>query len=164
MLRDFGVTAICRTPSYFVHLVERAREAGIGFVRLRVGIFGAEAWSERMRERIQSETGIRAYDIYGLSEIVGPGVGVECDLRQGPHIFEDHFYPEVVDPQTGAPLPDGTEGELVLTTLSRRAMPMIRYRTRDITTLRKEPCGCGRTFAASAASSADPTTCSSSGA
>ena len=146
VLADFGVTAICCTPSYFVHLVERAREAGVGFGRLRVGVFGAEPWSERMRERIQSETGIKAFDLYGLSEIVGPGVGVECHRQAGPHIFEDHFYPEIVDPETGASLPDGSEGELVLTTLSKQAMPMIRYRTRDVTSLQPEPCPCGRTL------------------
>jgi phenylacetate-CoA ligase len=146
VLQDFGVTAICCTPSYFVHLVEKAKEAKIGFGKLKVGVFGAEPWSEQMRQHIQAETGIKAYDIYGLSEIVGPGVGIECSAQAGPHIFEDHFYPEIIDPQTGAPLPDGSEGELVLTTLSKQAMPMIRYRTRDISAIQAEPCPCGRTL------------------
>ncbi len=145
VLQDFGVTAICCTPSYFVHLVERAKEAKIGFGKLKVGVFGAEPWSDSMRKYIQAETGIRAYDIYGLSEIIGPGVGIECHAQDGLHLFEDHFYPEIVDPQTGAVLPDGEEGELVITTLSKQAMPMIRYRTRDITALYPEPCACGRT-------------------
>jgi phenylacetate-CoA ligase len=146
VLQDFGVTAICCTPSYFVHLVEKAKEAKIGFGKLKAGVFGAEPWSEGMREYIQAETGIKAYDIYGLSEIIGPGVGIECAAQAGPHIFEDHFYPEIIDPQTGEPLPDGAEGELVLTTLSKQAMPMIRYRTRDISAISAEPCSCGRTI------------------
>ncbi len=146
VMQDFGVTVICCTPSYFVHLIERAKEARIDFGRLRVGVFGAEPWSAAMRDHIQAESGIRAHDIYGLSEIIGPGVGVECDRQDGLHLFEDHFLPEIVDPATGKVLPDGVEGELVLTTLSKEAMPMIRYRTRDITTLQVEPCGCGRTL------------------
>uniref|UniRef100_UPI0038CC0807 phenylacetate--CoA ligase family protein n=1 Tax=Anaeromyxobacter oryzisoli TaxID=2925408 RepID=UPI0038CC0807 len=146
VLQDFGVTAICCTPSYMIHLIERARDAKIGFGKLRVGVFGAEPWSDGMREYIQAEAGIRAHDIYGLSEIIGPGVGVECVHRDGLHVFEDHFYPEIVDPETGEVLPDGVEGELVLTTLSKEAMPMIRYRTRDITALQAEPCPCGRTL------------------
>ncbi|GAO01607.1 phenylacetate--CoA ligase family protein [Anaeromyxobacter sp. PSR-1] len=146
VLQDFGVTAICCTPSYMVHLIERARDAKIGFGRLKVGVFGAEPWSESMRAHIEREAGIRAHDIYGLSEIIGPGVGIECVHRDGLHLFEDHFYPEIVDPETGAVLPDGAEGELVLTTLSKQAMPMIRYRTRDITAIDPEPCPCGRTL------------------
>jgi phenylacetate-CoA ligase len=146
VLQDFGVTAICCTPSYFLHLVERAREMRIDLSRLRVGVFGAEPWSEAMRGHIQAETGVRAFDIYGLSEIIGPGVGIECARQEGLHIFEDHFYPEIIDPETGDVRPDGAEGELVLTTLSKQAMPMIRYRTRDITSLVSEPCGCGRTI------------------
>jgi len=144
VMQDFGVTAICCTPSYFLHLVERGRELGANFSRLRAGIFGAEPWSEAMRRRIEADTGVKAYDIYGLSEIVGPGVGIECFAQSGLHIFEDHFYPEVVDPATGEVLPDGAEGELVLTTLSKDAMPMIRYRTRDVTAIIPEPCACGR--------------------
>jgi phenylacetate-CoA ligase len=146
VLADFGVTAICCTPSYMVHLIERAKEAKIGFGKLKVGVFGAEPWSESMRQHIQAETGIRAHDIYGLSEIIGPGVGIECVHRHGLHLFEDHFYPEIIDPESGKVLPEGSEGELVLTTLSKEAMPMIRYRTRDITSLDPEPCACGRTL------------------
>jgi len=146
VMQDFGVTALCCTPSYFLHLLERAKEMKIDFSRLRAGVFGAEPWSEAMRERIEAESGIKAYDIYGLSEIIGPGVGVECVQQRGLHLFEDHFYPEIIDPETGAVLPDGREGELVLTTLSKQAMPMIRYRTRDVTALVSEPCACGRTL------------------
>lgn len=147
LLRDFGVTGMCCTPSYFVHLIERARELGVDLrdLPLRVGIFGAEPWSDEMRAHIEQGAGIKAYDIYGLSEITGPGVGAECSAQNGLHIFEDHFYPEIIDPETLAVLPDGEEGELVLTTLSKRAMPMIRYRTRDITRIITEPCSCGRT-------------------
>jgi phenylacetate-CoA ligase len=145
VMQDFGVTAICCTPSYFIHLIERAKEMGISFARLRAGVFGAEPWSEAMRAHIQQETGIKAYDIYGLSEIIGPGVGIECVHQQGLHLFEDHFYPEIIDPVSGEVLRDGEEGELVLTTLSKQAMPMIRYRTRDVTSLQPDPCPCGRT-------------------
>jgi phenylacetate-CoA ligase len=148
VLKDFGVTVICCTPSYFLHLIERAGELGVNLkeLPLRAGVFGAEPWTESMRQRIQAESDIRAYDIYGLSEIVGPGVAMECQHQAGPHIFEDMFYPEIIDPQTGQVLPNGAEGELVLTTLCKRAMPMIRYRTRDITSLAAEPCACGRSL------------------
>jgi phenylacetate-CoA ligase len=146
VMQDFGVTVICCTPSYFLHLLEAAKEMKIDFSRLRVGVFGAEPWSDSMHERIESESGIKAHDIYGLSEIVGPGVGIECPARNGLHIFEDHFYPEIVNPETGEVLPDGEEGELVLTTLSKAAMPMIRYRTRDVTALVPGECACGRTL------------------
>ncbi len=148
VLKDFGVTAICCTPSYFLHLAERAEEQGVKLreLPLRVGVFGAEPWTEAMRQRIENMTGIRAHDIYGLSEIIGPGVGIECAQHNGLHIFEDHFYPEIVDPENGLALPDGQEGELVLTTLSKQAMPMIRYRTRDITAIIPETCACGRTI------------------
>jgi phenylacetate-CoA ligase len=148
ILKDFGVTVICCTPSYFLHIIERAAEAGVKIkdLPLRIGVFGAEPWTENMRERIEEESGIKAYDIYGLSEIVGPGVAMECIHQAGPHIFEDMFYPEIIDPKTLEPLPDGTEGELVLTTLCKRAMPMIRYRTRDITSLEPARCACGRTL------------------
>lgn len=145
LLQDFGVTVICCTPSYMVHLLERAQELKIDISRLRVGVFGAEPWSEALRERIQSMSRMKAYDIYGLSEIIGPGVAMECAHQNGLHLFEDHFYPEIIDPETGRVLPDGEEGELVITTLSKEAMPMIRYRTRDITALDPEPCACGRT-------------------
>ena len=148
VMKDFNVTAICCTPSYMVHLVERALELGVDIrdLPLRAGIFGAEPWSDSMRRHIEAAGGIKAYDIYGLSEITGPGVASECEHQHGLHVFEDHFYPEVVDPQTGEPVPPGEEGELVLTTLSKRAMPMIRYRTRDITAFQPEPCPCGRTI------------------
>jgi len=146
VMKDFGVTVICSTPSYFLHLLERAKEAKLDTGKLRVGVFGAEPWSDAMRERIQAESGIRAQDIYGLSEIIGPGVGAECQRQDGLHLFEDHFLPEIIDPNTGEVLPDGTEGELVITTLSKQAMPMVRYRTRDITTLHPEPCACGRSI------------------
>lgn len=148
VLRDFGVTAICATPSYFIHLVEVAEKSGIDLrdLPLRTGIFGAEPWTNEMRRYIEGKTGIRAYDIYGLSEIIGPGVGAECSCQDGLHIFEDHFIPEIVDPVTGEPLPDGEEGELVLSTLSKEAMPILRYRTHDITCIIPEPCACGRTL------------------
>jgi len=146
VLNDFGVTAICCTPSYFLHLMERSAEMGLRPAQLRVGVFGAEPWSEAMRHRIEKETGISAFDIYGLSEIIGPGVAIECPRHDGLHVFEDHFWPEIIDPLTGNVLPDGQEGELVLTTLSKQAMPMIRYRTRDISILHAEPCSCGRTL------------------
>jgi phenylacetate-CoA ligase len=145
-MKDFRVTAICCTPSYFLHLLERAVELGVDVrdLPLRVGVFGAEPWSDSMRRHLETGGGIKAYDIYGLSEIIGPGVGSECRAQAGLHIFEDHFYPEIVDPATGEPLAEGAEGELVLTTLSKQAMPMIRYRTRDITAIVPEPCPCGR--------------------
>jgi phenylacetate-CoA ligase len=148
LMRDFGASAICCTPSYFTHLVERAAELGVDLreLPLRVGVFGAEPWTDGMRAHIEAAAGIKAYDIYGLSEIIGPGVGIECSEQHGLHIFEDHFYPEIIDPESGEVLPDGAEGELVLTTLSKQAMPMIRYRTRDITAIIPEPCGCGRTL------------------
>jgi phenylacetate-CoA ligase len=148
VLKDFGVTVICCTPSYFLHLAERGSELGVNFrdLPLRIGVFGAEPWTESMRRRIEELSGLKAYDIYGLSEIVGPGVAMECQAQTGPHLFEDMFYPEIIDPATGAPLPDGQEGELVITTLCKRAMPMIRYRTRDITSLEATPCACGRTL------------------
>ena len=148
VMRDFGVTAICCTPSYFLHMVDRASELDVDLhhLPLRAGVFGAEPWTEAMRVRIEEMTGIRAFDIYGLSEIIGPGVAVECECQRGLHIFEDHFYPEIIDPETGELMPPGEEGELVLTTLSKQAMPVIRYRTRDITALCTEPCPCGRTL------------------
>jgi len=148
VLKDFGVTAICCTPSYFVHLIERAVEMGIDMMKLpvRAGIFGAEPWTDGMRQHVELQSGIKAYDIYGLSEIVGPGVAIECSQQNGLHIFEDYFYPEIIDPETEGVLPDGAEGELVLTTLCKQAMPMIRYRTKDITRIIPEACPCGRTI------------------
>lgn len=148
IMKDFGSTAICCTPSYFMYICERALEMGIDLkdLPIRAGIFGAEPWSEAMRQWAQKMSGIKAYDIYGLSEIIGPGVASECRQQAGLHIFEDHFYAEVIDPESGEVLPEGQEGELVLTTLSKQAMPMIRYRTRDITSFIPEPCACGRTI------------------
>jgi len=148
IMQDFGVTAICCTPSYFIHLIERANEMGVEMKKLplRVGVFGAEPWSESMRTFIQENSNVTAFDIYGLSEIIGPGVAIECSAHHGLHIFEDHFYAEIIDPVTGEVLPEGSEGEMVFTTLSKKAMPMIRYRTRDLTTLTREPCTCGRTL------------------
>ena len=148
LMRDFGVTVISCTPSYFVHLMGKAEEMGIDWsqMKLKRGLFGAEPWTNEMRSRIEEKTGVKAYDIYGLTEIVGPGVGAECVHQLGPHIFEDHFYPEIVNPETLKPVPDGEFGELIFTTLSKRAMPIIRYRTRDITRFITEPCPCGRTI------------------
>ena len=148
VMKDFGVTAICCTPTYFLHLIDRAGQLGVDLKKLplRAGVFGAEPWTQSMRKHIESVTNIQAFDIYGLSEIIGPGVAIECPQHEGLHIFEDHFYPEIIDPETGKVLPDGQEGELVLTTLSKWAMPMIRYRTRDITSLVAGACPCGRTL------------------
>ena len=148
VMKDFGVTAICSTPSYFLHIMDRADELGVDLrdMPLRAGVFGAEPWTDAMRQHIEAEANIKAYDIYGLSEITGPGVGSECECQEGLHIFEDLFYPEIVDPDSGEPVPDGEQGELVLTTLTKCAMPMIRYRTHDITSIVPEPCGCGRTI------------------
>jgi phenylacetate-CoA ligase len=138
---------MCCTPSYFLHIIERAAEMGIDIhdLPLRAGIFGAEPWTEHMRQRIEAGSGIKAYDIYGLSEIIGPGVASECAEQAGLHLFEDWFYPEIIDPETLQPVAEGQEGELVLTTLGKQAMPMIRYRTRDITNIIPSPCECGRT-------------------
>jgi phenylacetate-CoA ligase len=148
VMKDFGVTAICCTPSYFLHLLDRAADMGVDVreLPLRVGVFGAEPWSDSMRRRIESAAGIKAYDIYGLTEITGPGVGSECRCQAGLHIFEDYFYPEIINPDSGQPVPDGEEGELVVTTLSKHAMPMLRYRTRDISAFVHGTCPCGRTL------------------
>ncbi len=150
-MRDLGATVLCCTPSYALHLHETAREEGLDFrdksiMSLKVGVFGAEPWSEEMRRTIESKMGIDAMNIYGLSEVMGPGVSMECvDAKDGLHIFEDHFLPEIIDPDSGRVLPPGEEGELVLTTLTKEAVPLIRYRTRDITRLDPTPCRCGRT-------------------
>jgi len=148
LMRDFGATVVSCTPSYFLHIIDQAKAMGVDLRTLpvRIGVFGAEPWSDAMRHKIEAEAGIKAYDIYGLTEICGPGVGAECVHQNGTHLFEDHFYPEIVDPDTLEPLPDGQTGELVFTTLDRFAMPMIRYRTRDLTCLMTEPCPCGRTI------------------
>jgi phenylacetate-CoA ligase len=148
IMRDFGVTAISCTPSYFIHLIEHGASVGVDLKKLplRIGIFGAEPWSEEMRCFIQREANIRAFDIYGLSEIIGPGVGIECTCQNGLHIFEDHFLFEILDTKTGEPVPDGAEGELGVTTLSKQAMPIIRYRTHDITHVVAGRCECGRSI------------------
>lgn len=147
LMEDFGTTTLACTPSYALHLIESLEKSGRdrSNFKLKYGIFGAEPWSERMRKQIEDRWGIKAYDIYGLSEIMGPGVACDCDMRNGLHINEDHFYPETINPDTGASLPIGEKGELVFTTLTKEAFPLIRYRTRDITTLHDEPCACGRT-------------------
>jgi phenylacetate-CoA ligase len=148
LIQDFGATALCCTPSYSLFLAETAQEMGVDLrqTRLRVGFFGAEPWTEQMRREIQERVGLIALDIYGLSEIIGPGVSAECTHQCGLHIFEDHFLPEVIDPQSGAVLPYGQSGELVFTSLTKEALPVIRYRTGDITRLHIEPCACGRTL------------------
>jgi phenylacetate-CoA ligase len=148
VMKDFKVTAICCTPTYFLHLLDRAAEMGVDVreLPLRVGVFGAEPWSDSLRRHIESAGGIKAYDIYGLTEITGPGVASECRCQAGLHIFEDHFYPEIINPDSGGPVPEGEEGELVVTTLSKDAMPMLRYRTRDISAFVPGSCPCGRTL------------------
>lgn len=148
LLRDFGATGMTCTPSYALYLQEAAKEAGIDIreLPLRVGVFGAEPWTEEMRAEIERKLGITAVNVYGLSEVMGPGVAQECaEAKCGMHIFEDHFLPEIIDPVTGETLPPGNTGELVLTTLTKEAIPLIRYRTRDITSLDYTPCVCGRT-------------------
>ena len=148
LMDDFGATILCCSPSYALVLAEAAREEGIDFpgrMKLRAGFFGAEPWSESIREEIERRLGLTAFDVYGLSEIIGPGVSVECSEHDGLHIAEDHFLPEVVDPESGARLPDGSEGELVFTTLTKEGLPLLRYRTRDRVRLSREPCACGRT-------------------
>ena len=148
ILQDFGSDFLCFTPSYAMYIGESLKEAGIDSSKLplRAGIFGAEAWSENMRREIEKSLNIKAYDIYGLSEIAGPGVAYECSEQTGMHICEDFFYPEVVDPKTLQPLPDGQYGELVFTCIGKEALPLVRYRTRDITALSHEKCACGRTL------------------
>jgi len=148
LLRDFGPTVICSTPSYMLFLSEVAAEEGIDIrdLPLKIGVHGAEPWTEQMRDDIEKATGGKALDIYGLSEIMGPGVAMEChEAQSGLHMFEDHFLPEIIDPDTGEPVAEGEVGELVITTLTKEALPLIRYRTRDITSLSYEPCACGRT-------------------
>jgi phenylacetate-CoA ligase len=149
LLEDLRPAGLCGTPSFVLHIAETLAEQGgrADGLGLRYGMFGAEPWTEGLRSALERALGCPAYDIYGLSEIVGPGVAGECEARQGLHVPDDHFLPEIVDPATGDVLGPGREGELVLTTLTKRAMPMIRYRTGDITTLTTEPCPCGRTSA-----------------
>ncbi|GAB1409777.1 phenylacetate--CoA ligase [Desulfovibrionales bacterium] len=148
LMRDFGSTILCSTPSYALFLYESILAAGISVsdIKLHTGIFGAEPWSESMRAEIESKLQIKALDIYGLSEIMGPGVGMECcDAQDGLHIWEDHFLMEIIDPDTGEQLPLGQAGELVITTITKEAQPLVRYRTRDITRIDAVPCRCGRT-------------------
>jgi phenylacetate-CoA ligase len=147
MLEDFGSTILACTPSYALFISEAVKDAGIDPKKLplRIGIFGAEPWTQEMREKIEKGLDIKAYDIYGLSEIMGPGVANSCDAHAGMHIAEDHFYPEIIDPETHEQLKDGETGELVFTHLTKEAMPLIRYRTRDLSSLHHESCSCGRT-------------------
>lgn len=147
LMRDFGAKALACTPSYALYLAEAIKDSGIPReeFQLKIGIFGAEPWTENMRKEIEEAMGIKAYDIYGLTEIIGPGVGCECQSQNGTHLWEDHFYPEIIDPETLEPMDNGAIGELVFTTLTKEGMPMIRYRTRDLTSLNYEVCDCGRT-------------------
>jgi phenylacetate-CoA ligase len=143
---DFGSTVLCCTPSYAMYLGEEVERMGVkDQLSLKVGIFGAEPWSEEMRKKIEDKLGIKAYDIYGLSEILGPGVSGECEYQCGMHVWEDNFIPEIIDPDTGDVLPAGASGELVFTTITKEGFPLIRYRTRDICSLNYEKCACGRT-------------------
>jgi len=145
-MTDLGSTIICCTPSYAAYLTESIYERGIrDQIKLKAGIFGAEAWSENMRRDIEQRLGIKAYDIYGLTEISGPGVAFECEAQSGMHINEDHFIAEIIDPDTGEVLPEGSKGELVFTCITKKAFPLLRYRTRDICVLSREACPCGRT-------------------
>lgn len=148
LMKDFGSTAIACTPSYAAFLGEALASAPIERkeIRLRAGIFGAEPWTEKMRSQIERLFDLKAYDIYGLSEVIGPGVSMECSCQNGLHVFEDHFIPEIINPDTGENLPHGELGELVFTPVTKEALPLIRYRTRDLTRLHPEPCACGRTL------------------
>ena len=147
-IRDLGTTILCCTPSYAAYLGESMHEMGMtpDQIPLKAGIFGAEAWSEEMRQDIQKTMGIKAYDIYGLTELSGPGVAFECSAQSGMHINEDHFIAEIIDPDTGEVLPEGSRGELVFTSIDKEAFPLLRYRTRDICILKREKCSCGRTL------------------
>ena len=145
-MTDLGSTILCCTPSYAAYLAESIHEQGLqGEIKLKAGIFGAEAWSEDMRHDIENKLGIKAYDIYGLTETSGPGVAFECEAQTGMHINEDHFIAEIIDPDTGEVLPEGSKGELVFTAITKEAFPLLRYRTRDICVLTREKCKCGRT-------------------
>ena len=148
ILQDFGSTILCCTPSYALHIAEVLRDSGLtkDDIHLKAGIFGAEPWTAEMRAQIEQMLGIRAYDIYGLTEIVGPGVAFECSEQTGMHVNEDHFLVEVVDPDTGAPLPDGEQGELVFSCITKQAFPILRYRTHDIGVIQHGKCACGRTL------------------
>ena len=146
MMQDFGVTAIACTPSYLLHIAEVVKEEGIlDELKLKVAICGAEPWTENMRRMIEEELHIKAFDIYGLSEIMGPGVACDCEFHKGLHIHDDHFYPEIIDPNTLEPIGEGVTGELVITTLTKEGLPLIRYRTKDLTSIESGTCDCGRT-------------------
>ena len=147
LLHDFGATALACTPSYALYLAEAIRDSGIPReeFRLRTGIFGAEPWTENMRKEIEAKLGVKAYDIYGLSEIIGPGVSYECSCQHGSHISEDHYYPEIIDPKTLEPVAPGETGELVFTTITKEGLPLLRYRTKDLSSLIYDTCECGRT-------------------
>ena len=147
-IQDLNATLICCTPSYAAYLGESMKEMGLKpeDIPLKAGIFGAEAWSEEMRRDIEKTLGIKAFDIYGLTELSGPGVAFECSAQNGMHINEDHFIAEIIDPETEEVLPEGTQGELVFTAIDKKAFPMMRYRTRDVCTLHRVKCSCGRTF------------------
>lgn len=149
LLHDLKITGIACTPSYALYLAESMEKMGYSRndLALKIGAFGAEPWTENMRHEIEERLGLKAFNIYGLSEIMGPGVSFECEAQSGSHINEDHFYPELLDPKTLEPVPDGQPGELVFTTLTKEGMPLLRYRTRDLTTLDHRPCSCGRTLA-----------------
>jgi len=147
LMEDFGTTLLCCTPSYSLQVAEEADAEGIDLrkLKLRVGYFGAEPWTEAMRRQIEQRMPLKAIDIYGLSEVIGPGVASECLEQNGLHVFEDHYYPEIIDPETGKALGPGEKGELVFTCLTKRATPLLRYRTRDISVLYEDACPCGRT-------------------
>lgn len=148
MMKDFGVTAIACTPSYLLHIAETLEEAGdIPHIKLKAAVCGAEPWTENMRKQIESKLHINAHDIYGLSEVMGPGVACDCRFHKGLHVYEDHFLPEIIDPETLEPLPAGETGELVFTTITKEGLPLLRYRTRDLTSIDYTPCECGRTLA-----------------
>lgn len=148
LMADFGATVLACTPSYALHLADAMNEFGYSLddMKLKIGVFGAEPWTENMRIELERKLNINAFDIYGLSEIMGPGVANDCIYHNGLHIHEDHFYPEIVHPDTKQPLPDGEEGELVFTTLTKEGIPLIRYNTRDLSILNRTPCECGRTL------------------
>lgn len=146
MMQDFGVTAIACTPSYLLHIAEVVKEEGIlDELKLKVAVCGAEPWTENMRHMIEDELHIKAYDIYGLSEVMGPGVACDCEFHKGLHVHDDHFYPEIIDPETLEPVGEGVTGELVFTTLTKEGLPLIRYRTKDLTSIEYGTCECGRT-------------------
>jgi phenylacetate-CoA ligase len=149
LMKDFGATVLACTPSYALYIAEAMHDAGIdpSEMKLKCGVHGAEPWTDNMRKELEKKLNYKAYDIYGLSEVMGPGVSNECEYQNGLHVFDDHFIPEIIDPATGKQVPDGTNGELVFTSLTKEALPIIRYRTRDISSLNHEICPCGRTHA-----------------